>query len=341
MSRKRLIDVARAAGVSKSTVSQFLNGRFDYMSKATRARIETAIDELDYVPNPIARSLKTDTTRTVGVIVRDIAGFYTSHALRGMDDHCKRHGYNLFIYNTDFDPAAEARAMKSLNQLRVDGMIIASSGSNQDLLTEIASRKMPIVQFQLEHDDSAKNIILSDYRRAAFEATEYLIGLGHRRICFVTQSFRHVKSRLERYQGYVDALTKHGIPVDERQVRYWQRDRGLDFSPRQVLESDEPPTAFFAQHLAVTTDLLRTLHEQDVRVPDDVSVIGFDEIPMAEFFRVPVTVIRQRPYDIGASAAKLLLQHIHAPDTEVQRVLVPCTLVKRDSCRELPEVSQG
>ena len=191
MSKTKLIDVAKLAGVSKSTVSQFLNGRFDYMSKDTKARIQKTVEDLDYVPNNIARSLKTARTRTVGVIVRDIAGFYTSQAIRGMDDYCKGEGYNLIIHNTDFDAATEASALRSLGNLRVDGMIITSSGSNEALISEISEQNTAVVQFQLEHNDSDKDIVLSDYRQAAHDATEYLIQLGHKRICFVTQEFKN------------------------------------------------------------------------------------------------------------------------------------------------------
>lgn len=334
MSKIKLIDVADEAGVSKSTVSQFLNGRFEYMSKDTKARVQKAVDELNYVPNNIARSLRTDTTRTVGVIVRDVAGFYTSQAIRGMDDHCKKHGYDMIIYNTDFDPATEARAIKSLGQLRVDGMIIASSGYNTGLV-ENSNSETPVVQFQLEHDDSEKNIIVSDYRQAAFEVTEYLIQLGHKRICFFTQRFKSVKSRFERYQGYVDALAKYHIPVDEKLIQYWQRDTGLQNSPQSLLESENAPTAFFAQHLAITADLLKAMDEADISIPEEVSVVGFDEIPMAEFFKVPITVVKQQPYEVGTQAAKLLIDRIRDPDHETRRIMVPCYLVKRDSCKTL------
>lgn len=335
MSKIKLIDVAERAGVSKSTVSQFLNGRFDYMSKDTRARVQKAVAELNYVRNNIARSLKTDTTRTVGVVVRDITGFDTSQAIRGMDDYCKSQGYSMVIYNTDFDPATEARAIESLGQLRVDGMIIASSGANSSLVAESSNRDTPVVQFQLEHDDGDKNIVLSDYRQAAFDATEYLVQLGHKRICFVTQEFIGIRSRQERFQGYVDALGQYQIPVDEPLIQYWRRETGLQNSPESILESENAPTAFFAQHLAITIDLLKALDKAEVRIPEDVSVLGFDEIPMAEFFKVPITVTKQQPYVVGTEAARLLLNNIQNPDHETRRIMIPCSLVERESCKKL------
>ena len=212
MPKTKLIDVAELAGVSKSTVSQYLNGRFDYMSEKTKERVRLAISELDYVPNPIARSLKTDKTKTIGVIVRDIIGYDTSHTIRAIDDYCKKSGYKVLIYNSDFDSETEASALEALYQLRVDGVIIASSGKNTALIDKYISKGLSVVYFQLEHEGNEKNIVISDYRKAAFEATEYLIKNGHNRICFLTQDFKEVKSREERYLGYTEALKKYNLP---------------------------------------------------------------------------------------------------------------------------------
>lgn len=334
MAKVKLIDVARLAGVSKSTASQYLNGRFDYMSKATQGRIRAAVAELDYVPNPIARNLKADKTKTIGVIVRDIAGFYTSRVIRGVDDYCKKNDYNALIYNTDFDPEIEAKSIEALYHLRVDGIIIASSGSNTKLIAKYIDKGMAIVHFQLEHDGSEKNIILSDYKQAAFDATEYLIKLGHKRICFVTQDFKNVKSRNERYQGYAAALNKHDIAVDDGLIQYWQRESGFQQAPMSVLKS-AAPTAFFTQHLAITTELLRHLNQANISIPDDVSLLGFDDIPMAEFFKVPITVVKQEPYVIGLEATKLLLNNIGDGSKNSHKILIACSLEERQSCKKI------
>lgn len=332
MKKIKLADVAERAGVSKSTASQYMNGRYDYMSSATRARLQAAVAELNYAPNPIARSLKTNRTKTIGVVVRDVTGYYSSRAIRGIDDFCKSSEYNVLIYNTDFDPAVEARALKALSQQQVDGLIIASSGQNRPLIDQLSSRGLPVVEFQLEYDDSAKNIIVSDYRQAAFEATDYLLGLGHTRICFVSQDLAAVKSRDERYQGYLAALAKHGLAADPALVLYWQRQHGFAKPPHSMLQAPVAASAFFSQHLAITTELLRALNRADISVPEQASVLGFDELPNAEFFKVPVTVIEQDPHRIGASAAQCLLDKIAEPSRAEQRVMIPCRLIKRSSC---------
>jgi DNA-binding LacI/PurR family transcriptional regulator len=335
MKKVKLVDVAQLASVSKSTVSQYLNGRFDYMSKETQIRVRAAIKELDYVPNPIARNLKADKTKTIGVIVRDITGFDTSRTIRGVDDYCKASEYNALIYNTDFDPETEAKSLEALYQLRVDGIIIASSGKNNKLIADYVNKGMPIVHFQLEHDGSEKNIILSDYKQAAFDATQYLIKLGHKKICFVTQDFKNVKSRNERYLGYLSALKKYDIPLDENLIQYWQRETGFEHSPKSIIESSAAPTAFFTQHLAITTELLTHLNQEKISIPNDISLIGFDDIPMSEFFKVPITVVKQEPYIVGKEATKLLLNNINDKNNHSQKILISCSITERQSCKKI------
>ncbi|MER2494058.1 LacI family DNA-binding transcriptional regulator [Catenovulum sediminis] len=328
----RLIDVATKAGVSKSTASQFLNGRFDFMSLETRLRIQKAVEELNYVPNNIARSLKTNKTRTLGVIVRDISSNYTGQAIRGMDDYCKNHGYDLIIYNTDFDPKTEESAIKALCLLNVDGIVIASCGTNASLIEETSRNTVPVIQFQLEHEDCDTSVVVADYKRASCEATKYLLELGHKQICFVTQQFETVKSRHDKFQGFVEAHNKFNLTVNEDLIVYWNRQTGLQRCPLEILKSDTPPTAFFTQQIAITIDVLKTLNDADISIPDRVSLLGFEEIPNAEFFKVPITVIKQQPYEIGEEAARLLINKLNHPKSFNTRIQIPCELVTRESC---------
>jgi DNA-binding LacI/PurR family transcriptional regulator len=337
MAKIKIIDVAQHAGVSKSTISQYLNGRFDYMSKKTKARVEASISELNYIPNAIARSLKTNTTKTIGVIVRDVSGYYTSKTLRGIDDFCKSSEYNVIIYNTDFDQSTEVRSLQSLKQLGVDGIIIASSGMNNGLIDEFNDNVCPIIQFQLEYDDCNTSIVVSEYEKASFEATEYLLKLGHKRICFLTQNFQNVKSRHDRYQGFIKAHEKHNIPVNPELIQYWDREQGFHHSIESILALPSAPSAFFSQHLAITKDFLLAVNQLNITMPYDVSFIGFDDLPMAEFFKVPVTTIKQDTYKVGAEAAKLLLANIKNKTNDVQKVTIPCKFEKRMSCHIFEE----
>jgi len=335
MKKIKISDVAEHAGVSKSTISQFLSGRFNYMSEKTKAKIETAISELDYVPNPIARSLKTDKTKTIGVIVRDITGYDTSCVLRGIDDFCKTIEYNVLIYNTDFDAETEARALLSLKSMRVDGIIIASSGNNLETISKLTEAKFPLVQFQLEYDQCQTHLVLSDYREAAFQATEYLIKLGHTKICFLTQEFEGIRSRDERYQGYSEALSKYNIQPLPELIQYWDRENGFHNDLAEILKSDTAPSVIFSQHLAITIDVIKVLKDLDRHIPEDISLLGFDDIPMVEHFKVPITVIKQNPYKVGIESAKLLLNNINNESLPITKITIPCELIERESCLRL------
>ncbi|WP_332308355.1 substrate-binding domain-containing protein [Salinimonas sediminis] len=193
-----------------------------------------------------------------------------------------------------------------------------------------------MVQFQVEHSNCDTGIVVADYKRASFEATEYLIELGHKNICFVTQEFETVTSRLEKYQGFADAHAKHQRKVDESLVVHWSRAQGLGFSIADLLARDDPPTAFFTQQIAITIDVLNALEHAGACIPQEVSLLGFEEIPMAEYFKVPISVIRQQPYEIGSEAARLLLNKLLHPKSTNSRMLIPCSLVKRKSCAPPP-----
>ena len=305
------------------------------MSKKTRVRIESAISELNYVPNPIARNLKANNTKTIGVIVRSITGYDSCRAVRAIDDFCKANGYNVLIYNTDVNPTNEAQALQSLRQLRVDGIVIAPSGENLDLIAQLNENDLPIVQYQIEHEQCDTSIVVSDYKKYSFEATEYLISLGHKRICFLSQDFKDVTSRKERYQGYASALDKYDIPLDEELIQYWNRESGFQTSPGEILKMQDAPSAIFSQHLVITSNLLKELHKLNINIPQEVSVIGFDKVPMTELFKTPITTIEQDPHKIGTEAVKLLIDIINKKVENSQKILLPCTFQKRLSCRSL------
>lgn len=333
MTKIRIIDVAQLSGVSKSTVSQYLNGRFNHMAEATKERIEKAIKDLDYVPNKQARSLKTDKTNTIGLVVRDVSGFYTGPAIRAIDDYCKSAGYNVIIYNSDFDSHSERDALKALKAASVDGIIIAPSGKNMDLLDQYTRSGIPLVQFQIEYGGNDKDIVISDYFTGAFDATEYLIKLGYRKIFIFSQYYQGIISREQRIAGYRAALIKYNIPFNEDFIQIWDREAGFDNNIEKLFINPKESIAVFAQHLAITTDLLTYFEKYHISIPDDVSLVSFDDMPMADFFKVPITVVKQDPVKIGTETAKLLLKKIKNKNSGTEKVIIPCLFVTRKSCQ--------
>ena len=332
MKKIRILDVANQAGVSKSTISHYLNGRFARMSLETRERIKKTIDDLNYTPSHIARSLKSNSTNTIGVIVRDITGHFTSKVIRGIDDYCKKSKFDVLIYNTDYDPETEKQSLKKLRQLRVDGVIIASSGKNNEVITKEINAGFPVVMMHLEYEDLDASIVLADNKQGAFDATEHLIKLGHTRICLHSLDYQSSRSRKDRIEGYRAAMAKHNLPVDEGLIHLWTRDKGLLTPIEDIMSMENPPTAFLSLYLEVTRQLLKEFRRLDINMPDDISFVSFDEIPMVEHFKVPITVITQNPYEMGMESAKMLIEKITTEDLTVKRSVQPCRMIERESC---------
>jgi LacI family transcriptional regulator len=336
MKNAKLTDVAAKAGVSISTVSQYLNGRYKYMSQDTKERIRISIEELNYIPNSIARSLKTDVTKTIGVIVFDMTGYFTSNVLRGIDDYCKKNDYNVLIYNTDYDAEIEKKSINILKMLRVDGIIIASTGNNNKLLDEENKNATCIVQVFMEYDDLDISTVLSDYKGSTFNATEYLIKLGHKKIALITQEYEHIPSRHDRILGYEEAMIKNGIALNSNFINIWDRFSDLNKTFHEILKSENQPTAIFSMHSSVTAELLNYCNVNKINVPEDLSIIGFDELPLANLFKTPITVVDQKPYEIGQKAAELVLWKItHKEEKQNNKVILPCELKIRESCNSL------
>ena len=338
MKQVKLVDVAKEAGVSASTVSQYLSGRYKHMSKDTKDRIEEVIKELNYIPNSIARSLKTDKTNTIGVIVFSINGFYTSNVVRAIDDYCKKHNYNVLIYNTDYDPEIEKKSINILKMLRVDGIIIASTGHNNKMILEENLHGIPIVQMYMEFDDLEVCTVISDYRAAAYKATQYLIELGHKDIAVVTQPYENIRSRYNRILGYVDALQENNIPFDQNLIYKWDRHHDINLVFDSLCGRENLPTAIFSMNESSTTDLLRYLKAKDYSVPEDFSVLGFDQLPAVDLMKTPVTIVEQPTYELGEKTAELLISKINNKGRNKMtktRIELECNFQVRESCRDI------
>lgn len=335
MKQVKLIDVANKAGVSKSTASQFLNGRYEYMSAATKERLESAVKELGFIPNQLARSLKTKKTNTIGVIVNSINGPTTSDVIRGIDDHLKGEGYNVLIYNTDYNKDRELASIANLVAQSADGLIITSSGQISPLLNDEINLGMPVVHIHRTFEDLKANTVLSDFKAGAYEATTHLIDQGHKRIAVITRTYSNIPSRQLRLDGYISALKANGISLDESLIYVVDKTDLLGQAMDKIMAMPEPPTAVFTMFSQLTKTLLYYCNNNHIDIPKNLSVIAFDDLPMASLFKTPLTVIDQSSYDLGIESAKLLINKINHPDKLQVDVVLPCHLIIRDSCQTI------
>ncbi len=308
-------DVARIAAVSQVVVSAVLNpaSRIS-VSADTRQRVMAAVDQLGYVPHPAARSLRTQRTMTIAGVIPDISNPFYPAFQRGIQDVAEGHGYDLLIANTDGVPEKERKAVRMLAQGRVDGIVLSPLHLTPDDLQPAIDAGVALVVFGALHDlpDIPVDRLTVDNERAAYTAVSHLIDRGHTRIAMIAGE-ADTPPRLERVRGYRRALADRAIPHDEILIR------GGDFTQaggyqtmRELLRVRlEPrPTAVFAANDLMAMGALGALHEAALRVPRDMAIVGFDDIPAAELVSPPLTTVAQFPNRLGRRAAEVLFERL-------------------------------
>ena len=328
-----ITDVAKHAKVSKSTVSQYLNKRYEYMSEKTRKKIEEAIEELNYQPNIIARSLKQKSTFTVGVVVANILHTFSTQIIRAIENYFYKHGFQIIVCNADDQPEKEKNYIEMLRAKQVDGIIIFPTGDNLDLYKRMKSDQFPVVFMDRAIEELNIATVMLDNHFASKLAVDRFVEKGYENIAIITTSiFRNISPRLERIQGYKEALELHGIPVN---LDYIKTANAEEISDKlsELFELKKPPQAILAGNDIVLNEVLRYMKKHNMNIPDDVAVIGIDEVSYADFYTPTITTVNQPAIEMANQAAQLLLNQINKTgkeDTSVHR-LKP-TLLLRNSC---------
>jgi len=327
-------DIAQRAGVSVSTASRALNKKDD-VSKETRERVLAAARELNYAVNLHARALAGATGKTVGFVLYDSSTAFHAAMARGVEDVATAHGYSLIVCNTGGAPDAELRAHQMLREKRVDGVLINSVQSGSEPLRRLAAEGIPYVLLNRRMDDLDADYVIVDYRRGTHMATTYLLELGHRRILLQTAEPEHPPVR-ERVVGYRQALEQYGVAFDPDLLL--QCSHGLMSTHSRVLEvmtSLHPaPTAILAYNDLWAIPVLSVLHELGLRVPDDVAVVGHNDLEFARFLIPPLTTIAHPVYEMGRRAAEILFRKISQSEDEPwrpQRIILEPRLITRQS----------
>ncbi len=327
-----ITDVAREAGVSASTVSHVIN-ETRFVSDQVKQRVHAAMEALNYQPNVIARSLRTRETLTVGVVVSDVTNPFFTSIVRAIEDEVLKQGYNIILCDTDEKPEREQAYLRLLMGRRVDGLIVAPSSGNADLLRSAIESGLPVVLLDRSIPGLTADVVLSDNESGAFDAVSYLIGIGHRRIGIIAGRLE-VSTGADRMAGYVRAIQTHGIPADESliEVAKFRRDIAYD-KTMQMLNRAEPPTALFVCNNVMTAGTMAALKAAGKKVPDDISVIGFDDSEWAALMDPPLTVVAQPIVELGTRAAQMLMRRISRGRVKTPRaVVLKPELIVRDSC---------
>lgn len=333
-------DVARAAGISKSTVSQYLNGRYEFMSLETRQRIKKIIEEMNYRPNALARSLKQKRTHTIAAVVSSILNPFMTNTIRGAEDYCKESGFNLILCNADDDPRQELAYIHTLASKQIDGIMISTTGRNNDALCELNRNGTPVVLFSRHVPEIGVDTISVDNRAGIGMGIRHLMAQGHRKIAFFVLPYSEspVTPRRDRAQAYKDFMREYGLPcIDEWLVETTNEEELLSGQLDRLLQGTGPhPTALFGANDLMTMSLVRLLKNRAIRIPQDMAVLGFDDWEWAPYQLAPITVVAQPSYEMGRRATERLVQRIQGHLTDVPPALeyYEPTLIIRRSCGE-------
>lgn len=317
------------ASVSHSTVSRALASS-PAVNHFTAERIRKIARDAGYRPNTIARSLATSRTRTIGFVVTTVADPFVAEVAAGIENVARLKGYAVFLANSNADPAREVAAVRSFQERRVDGVIVMASRVGALYMPLLAELQVPIVLVDNQHPGVFAHSISIDDRGGAGLAVSHLLALGHRRIGYIGD--RHgMQSDVDRLDGYAEALAAAGIEFSRVYVAQGngRPDGGLD-AMRTLLALKEPPTAVFCYNDMTAIGALRALYQAGCRVPEDVSVVGFDDLQMAPFLEPPLTTVRQPKAEMGQRAASILMDLLEGKELDTQ-ITVAGELVVRQS----------
>ena len=327
--RPTIIDVARVAGVSKTTVSRVISGDSSLVREETRQKVLDAVRQLGYELNIVASSLRTDRTHTAILIIPDISNPFWPEVARGVQDALEAHKYALVLANSDWDVQRERDLLAMVRRNRFDGIIINPARITND---ELAAASVPLVVLGLHAEYPDFDAVGSDSYSGTTMAMEHLTDLGHRRIGLVSGLSRGV-SQPSRLAAYVDFLRQHDMPVQDELIV--ECPYGQEFgrqSIQQLLNLSNPPTAVLAANDILAIGALQAVQDAGLEVPRDISIIGMDDIYAVSVTTPPLTTVAKQKYELGQQAATLLLERIQAQvPLPPRRRAFSCRLISRGS----------
>ncbi|SEP42618.1 LacI family DNA-binding transcriptional regulator [Niastella yeongjuensis] len=328
-----LKSVAKMAGVSIATVSRVLNGD-PVVKPETKLAVEKAIKTSGYHPNRVAQRLRSSykSGRLIGLVIPDIRNPYYIDVIRGIEESAYANGSAVLIGNFSQDPEKEKMYINILKSESVDGFIIAPHHGHDKYVEDLIEQTHAVVCIDRGLANCSTDVVKSDNERGAFNAVEHLIKLGHKRIAHITGNLS-IPTTHERIAGYVAALRKYDLPVDDTLIRGRASDfqSGIDITA-ELLDLPEPPEAIFTANNLLTLGSLEKIHERGVRIPDEIAIVGFDDMYWAASLNPALTAVRQHGFEIGKRAIELLYQRIEDPARPAANIIINTDLMVRRSC---------
>lgn len=327
-------DVARRAGVSKTTVSRILNGHFEHATEETKARILEVIKELDYRPNALARGLKQMKTNVIGIVLSNLRNPYWSRVLEGVEDTCRGLGFNLMICNSNEDPELEEEYIKSLQMRQVDGIIINPTVKNFSLYESLTSNQFPLIAVNRRIPGLEVETVVVDNIKGSVLAVDQLAANGRKHIAIMIYPPDGVSPRLERLEGYMQGLRKNGVEVRDALIRVVPEKKGqTQKAVKELLAAFPEVDAIFSTNNMMTLEILEALKELRLQVPAQISLIGYDETVWSKHLDPALTTVFQPAYEMGEIAAKQLIKRIQSKkQIKAKTTVLQPKLIIRRSC---------
>jgi len=325
-------DVAKKANVSITTVSRVINKIEGYTNEETKKRILKVIEELDYKPNALARSLVTKRTKTIGLILPDISNPFFPSIAKSVEDLVNELGYNLILCNSYDDTEKEANYINVLKEKCVDGILLSSKQTKDKY--DIYKDDIPMVFIDRKPEVEVKYGVFVDNYNGAYNATKHLIDLGHRSIACITGP-KNINTTIERLRGYKDALIDNHIECDETIIK--SNDYAIEggYEAAKDLIKNHNITAIFTHDDLMACGVYKAAKELSYKIPDDISVVGFDDITLVEFLDPPLTTIKQPTEDIGKVSVEILMDLIENNKIQGKIISLDTELIVRESTKNI------
>ncbi|WP_386686582.1 HTH-type transcriptional repressor PurR [Lonepinella sp. MS14437] len=328
-------DVAKIAGVSTTTVSHVIN-KTRHVAEDTKQAVLNAIRTLSYSPSDVARSLKINTTKSIGMIVTTSESPYFAEIIHAVENHCYRQGYSLFLCNTQNDTKKIKNHLEMLAKKRVDGVLIMCAEYHQesiDLFNNFQDLPLVVMEWGIQHSNN--DMILDNSFNGGYLATQHLIENGHQKIGIISGELNKTTAQT-RFQGFEKAMSDAGLTLNPNWIQEgsFEPEDGYECM-NKILEQQELPTAVFCCNDVMALGAISAITEKGLRVPDDISIIGYDNIHSSRFYAPPLTTIHQSKARLGERALQLLLERIHHKNTERETIEIYPELVVRKSVKNI------
>lgn len=325
-------DVAKIAGVSPSTVSRVITKSEDLnIKEETRQRILNAIKKLNYKPNVIARSLRIKSTYTLGMVIPDITNSFFSILFKGADKVASEKDFSIILCNTDDNPNKAEKIINSLVQRQVDGLLLATTNFKNDILNNMNISKYPYVFVNRHLNNDIENYVITDNFLGAILAMEHLISLGHLRIAYVSGPLS-IDTALNRLEGYKNSLKRHNLPFDsELVVESEMTEEGGYKAFYELIKKRVKFTAIFAANDLIALGIMTAAKNVGVKIPEDLSLVGFDDLPVVSKINPALTTIKVPLFEMGYYAADMLIRKIKGEKNYISKIILRPELILRES----------